>query len=154
MGGSRNMLLSASDIEIKIVNEFKWEEAIYIEGLDECIRRRRKSVVKKRSGGRGEPGGDITVSDDLLRVSQAPHNEDEVINQVFAARRERWDEDIASVNGEMMNAHLWENRAPIKMEHDTLLPSSEHLARIHAHPVGSPYIPPVSVYHQPNSKAL
>ncbi|KAL7926856.1 hypothetical protein ACQKWADRAFT_278796 [Trichoderma austrokoningii] len=157
MGGSRNMLLSASDIEVKIVNDLKWEEAIYIEGLDECIRRRRKSIVKKRSSGRGEPGGDIAVSDDLLRVSQAPHNEDDVINQVYAARRDRWDEDIATVNGEMMNAHLWENRAPIKMEHDGILPPAEHLARIHAHPVGhpvgSPYIPSVSVYHQSNSKA-
>ncbi|KAH8125378.1 hypothetical protein ACSS6W_004937 [Trichoderma asperelloides] len=153
MGGSRNMLLSASDIEIKIVNDLKWEEAIYIEGLDECIRRRRKSIVKKRSSGRGEPGGDIAVSDDLLRVSQAPHSEDEVINQVYAARRDRWDEDLASVNGEMMNAHLWENRAPIKLENDTLLPPSEHLARINAHPVASPYIPPISLYHQPNSKA-
>ncbi|KAM0511666.1 hypothetical protein ACHAPE_009624 [Trichoderma viride] len=153
MGGSRNMLLSASDIEIKIVNDLKWEEAIYIEGLDECIRRRRKSVVKKRSSGRGEPGGDIAVNDDLLRVSQVPHNQDEVINQVFAARRERWDDDMSTVNGEMMNAHLWENRAPIKMEHETLLPPSEHLARINAHPVASPYIPPVSVYHQSNSKA-
>lgn len=146
------MLLSASDIEVKIVNDLKWEEAIYIEDLDECVRRRRKSVVKKRSSGRGEPGGDIAVSDDMLRVSQAPHNEDEVINQVFAARRDRWDEDIASVNGDMMNPHpqLWENRAPIKMEHDGMLPPADHLARINAHPVGHPgstYIPPVSVYH-------
>ncbi|KAM0260833.1 hypothetical protein ACHAQJ_002600 [Trichoderma viride] len=147
MGGSRNMLLSASDIEIKIVNDLKWEEAMYIDGLDDCIRRRRKSIVKKRSTGRGEPGGDVAVSDDMLRVSQTPHSEDEVINQVYAARRDRWDEDLASVNGEMMDAHLWENRAPIKMETDTLVPSGEHMARINAH------IRPVSVYHQPNPKA-
>ena len=70
MGGSRNMLLSASDIEIKIVNELKWEEAMYIDGHDDCIRRRRKTIVKKRSTGRGEPGGDVPVSDDMLRISQ------------------------------------------------------------------------------------
>jgi hypothetical protein len=147
------MLLSASDIEIKIVNDLKWEEAMYIEGLDDCIRRRRKSIVKKRSSGRGEAGGDIAVSDDLLRVSQTPHSEDEVINQVYAARRDRWDEDLASVNGEMMDSHLWENRAPIKMENDTMVPSGEHMARINAHPVGDSCIRPASMYHQPNSKA-
>ncbi|UKZ75533.1 hypothetical protein TrVFT333_003220 [Trichoderma virens FT-333] len=141
MGGSRNMLLSASDIEIKIVNDLKWEDAIYIEGIDECIRRRRKTIVKKRSTGRGEPGGDVTVSDDMLRISQTPHNEDDVINQVYAARRDRWDEDIASVNGEMMDSHLWENRAPMKLEPDTLHSSTS------SHPIGGPCIRPVSVYH-------
>ncbi|KAL7943110.1 hypothetical protein V8C42DRAFT_329721 [Trichoderma barbatum] len=151
MGGSRNMLLSASDIEIKIVNDLKWEEPIYIEGLDECIRRRRKTIVKKRSTGRGEPGGDVAVSDDMLRISQTPHNEDDVINQVYAARRDRWDEDLASVNGEMIDSHLWENRAPMKMEPDALVSSGgEHMARVHSntngHPIGGPCIRPVSVY--------
>ncbi|RFU72566.1 hypothetical protein TARUN_9697 [Trichoderma arundinaceum] len=165
MGGSRNMLLSASDIEIKIVNDLKWEEPIYIEGIDDCIRRRRKTIVKKRSTGRGEPGGDVAVSDDMLRISQTPHSEDDVINQVYAARRDRWDEEMASVNGEMMDAHLWENRAPMKMETDAMVPSGgEHMARqagdmvrVHsntnAHPIGGPCIRPVAVYHHPTSKA-
>ncbi|TFB02192.1 hypothetical protein CCMA1212_005605 [Trichoderma ghanense] len=163
MGGSRNMLLSPSDIEIKIVNDLKWEEPIYIEGMEECIRRRRKAIVKKRSTGRGEPGGDVTVSDDMLRISQSPHNEDDVINQVFAARREpsrdqRWDEDMTSVNGEMMDSHMWENRAPIKMESEALVPSGgEHMARIHSganqHPIGNPCIRPVSSAYHPMPKA-
>ncbi|KAL7786282.1 hypothetical protein V8C37DRAFT_392498 [Trichoderma ceciliae] len=158
MGGSRNMLLSASDIEIKIVNDLKWEEAIYIDGVDDLVRRRRKTFVKKRSSGRGEPGGDVAVSDDMLRVSQTPHSEDDVINQVYAARRDRWDEEFASINGEMMDAHLWENRAPMKMESDALVPpGGEHMARVHnttnAHPVGGPCIRPVSVYHHPTPKA-
>ncbi|KAL6837493.1 hypothetical protein V8C40DRAFT_230090 [Trichoderma camerunense] len=143
MGGSRNMLLSASDIEIKIVNELKWEEAMYIDGLDDCIRRRRKTIVKKRSTGRGEPGGDVPVSDDMLRISQTPHNEDDVINQVYG-RQDRWDEDMSSVNGEMMDStNLWENRAPMKIEPDT-----EHMARVHSNTNGHPMgIRPVPVYH-------
>lgn len=136
------MLLSASDIEIKIVNDLKWEEAMYIDGLDDCIRRRRKTIVKKRSSGRGEPGGDVPVSDDMLRISQTPHNEDDVINQVYG-RQDRWDEDMTSVNGEMMeSSNIWENRAPMKIEPDT-----EHMARVHnasGHPIG---IRPVPVYH-------
>ncbi|KAL7939492.1 hypothetical protein V8C35DRAFT_286806 [Trichoderma chlorosporum] len=136
MGGSRNMLLSASDIEIKIVNDLKWEEAIYFDN-DEFIRRRRRTIVKKRSTGRGEPGGDVVVGDDMLQISQTPHNEEEVINQVYAARRDRWDEDVASVNSEMMDSHLWENRAPMKMEPDSTT----------SHPIGGPCIRPVSVYH-------
>ncbi|KAH6609218.1 hypothetical protein Trco_002564 [Trichoderma cornu-damae] len=159
MGGSRNMLLSASDIEIKIVNDLKWEEAIYIEGTDDYIRRRRKTIVKKRSTGRGEPGGDIAVSDDMLRVSQTPHDEDEVMNQVYAARRDRWDEDMASVSGDMMDAHLWESRAPMKMETEALVPpGGDHMVRVHGNPnphlVGGPSIRPVpvSVYHHPAPK--
>ncbi|KAK4084425.1 uncharacterized protein Triagg1_905 [Trichoderma aggressivum f. europaeum] len=148
MGGSRNMLLSASDIEAKVVNDLKWEEAVYIDGFDECIRRRRKTIVKKRSTGRGEPGGDVPVSDEMLRISQTPHNEDDVINQVYG-RRDRWDEDMASVNGEMMDSPLWENRAPMKMEPDTLVSSGgEHMARVQSntngHAIG---IRPVPVYH-------
>ncbi|KAL6876718.1 hypothetical protein J3F83DRAFT_416157 [Trichoderma novae-zelandiae] len=143
MGGSRNMLLSPSDIEIKIVNELKWEESIYIEGMEECIRRRRKTIVKKRSTGRGEPGGEVAVSDDMLRISQAPHNEDD---------------DMASVNGEMMDSHMWENRAPMKMETEALMPSgSEHMARVHngasQHPIGNPCIRPVSSAYHPMPKA-
>lgn len=148
------MLLSASDIEIKIVNDLKWEESIYMDGSDECIRRRRKTIVKKRSTGRGEPGGDVPVSDEMLRISQTPHNEDDVINQVYG-RRDRWDEDMTSVNGEMIDStNLWENRAPMKMEPDTLVSSGgEHMARVHSntngHPIG---IRPVPVYH-PTPKA-
>lgn len=163
MGGSRNMLLSPSDIEVKIVNELKWEEAIYIDGMEECVRRRRKTIVKKRSTGRGEPGGDVAVSDDMLRISQTPHNEDDVINQVFAARRDqsreqRWEEDVASVNGEMMDSHMWENRAPMKMETEGLVPSGgEHMARLHngasQHPIGNPCIRSVSSAYHPMPKA-
>ena len=157
------MLLSPSDIEIKIVNDLKWEEPIYIEAMEECIRRRRKTIVKKRSTGRGEPGGDVAVSDDMLPISQTPHNEDDVINQVFTARREpsreqRWDEDMTSVNGEMMDSHLWENRAPMKMESEALVPSGgEHMARIHSganqHPIGNHCLRPAPSAYHPMPKA-
>ena len=40
MGGSRNMRLNASDIEVKVVNDLKLEEHLYLESFREVEVRR------------------------------------------------------------------------------------------------------------------
>ena len=93
-GGSRNMLLNATDIEFKVVNDLKLEEGLYMPSFRELenmdIRRRQKAnPPKKRSSGRSaaqtqqsvavkmEPDEDTTMS--------SPR-EDEIIKQVQEAR--------------------------------------------------------------------
>ncbi|KOS18440.1 hypothetical protein ESCO_000539 [Escovopsis weberi] len=160
MGGSRNMLLSASDIEIKVVNDLKLEDNIYVEagdGLD--VRRRRKVPMKKRPGaGSGSRAGDGSGADvhDMLNVmSHSSLTEDDVINQVYE-RRDRWDEGPSSpplggvngngVNGgtgggEMLDVQLWESRAPMKSE-------PTHLMKYGAHMVGAHHQGPPSQLYQ------
>lgn len=114
MGGSRNMRLNASDIEVKVVNDMKLEEHMYMENFREMeIRRRRKVPAKKRQNGHHD---DLTTAEDLM-VSDprvATHNDDDVINQVHNRRDMRWETD--SVHSEVVDMPVWENRAPMKME--------------------------------------
>lgn len=111
------MLLSASDIEIKVVNDLKLEEPLYIDGIkDMDLRRRRRAVIKKRSNGRGEPGGEVPVSDEMLNLGTHPtHNEEDVVTQVHGSIDPRW-EEVPTTNGEMIDVHMWSSRAPMKTE--------------------------------------
>ncbi|KAK5992666.1 hypothetical protein PT974_06081 [Cladobotryum mycophilum] len=151
MGGSRNMLLSASDIEIKLVNDMKLEDNIYVEAGEELdVRRRRRTTIKKRSGGRGEQSGDVAVRDEMLTAMSHPNlTEDDVINQVYE-RRDRWDEE-SSTNSEMMDVHMWDSRAPMKIEPGTLVPpQGGHILKAHnTHPVSHAVGGPAhqSLYH-------
>ncbi|KAG8415663.1 hypothetical protein J3458_009488 [Metarhizium acridum] len=122
MGGSRNMRLNSSDIEVKLVNGLKLEEHLYMDCFREInVRRRKKLSAKKRSGGGsgrrdddGVPmGGDSTVMD-LDPHHQHTHNEDDVINQVHNPRS-RWEGPSAS-SREMMDMQIWDSRAPMKLE--------------------------------------
>ncbi|EQL01084.1 hypothetical protein OCS_03206 [Ophiocordyceps sinensis CO18] len=107
MGGSRNMRLNASDIEVKVVNDMKLEEHMYMENFREMeIRRRRKVPAKKRQNGHHD---DLTTAEDLM-VSDprvATHNDDDVINQVHNRRDMRWETD--SVHSEVVDMPVWEN---------------------------------------------
>ena len=71
LGGSRNMLLCPSDVEIKLATELKYEEGFYVDSfVDEPVRRRRKLNNRKNA---------VSVIDD----SDSPDvDEDEVINDV------------------------------------------------------------------------
>ncbi|KJZ77384.1 hypothetical protein HIM_03108 [Hirsutella minnesotensis 3608] len=113
MGGSRNMRLNASDIEVKVVNDLKLEEPLYVgDYRDLEIRRRRKVPTKKRQAQDDAPGS----VDDLMVVDpRVPHNEDEVINQVHNRRDMRWETD-SSAHSEVVELPSWDNRAPMKME--------------------------------------
>ncbi|KND91324.1 hypothetical protein TOPH_03933 [Tolypocladium ophioglossoides CBS 100239] len=114
MGGSRNMRLNASDIEVKVVNDLKLEEHLYMESYRELeIRRRRKVPAKKRASG---PHDGMQPGDDIMMVDpRTAHNEDDVINQVHCRRDIRWETD-SSAHSEMMDAPVWDSRASMKME--------------------------------------
>lgn len=106
------MRLNPSDIEVKVVNDLKLEEHLYMDNFRELeIRRRRKVPTKKRQN------DDMTTAEDLMvadpRVGTL--NEDDVINQVHSRRDMRW-ETNSSAHGEVVDLPSWENRAPMKME--------------------------------------
>lgn len=88
LGGSRNMLLNPSDIEIKTVVDMGLEEDIYVEGVTEMELRRRCRLLtgKKKTGGRNaeEPG--ISYCGPPLFGRAV--DEDEVIEQVMAQQRD------------------------------------------------------------------
>ncbi|TQV96265.1 hypothetical protein IF1G_04848 [Cordyceps javanica] len=89
LGGSRNMLLNPSDIEVKVVVDMRLEEELYVEGVNEMdIRRRCRFLTgKKKMGGRNteEPGISYSGSSLFGRVV----DEDEVIDQVTTRQAER-----------------------------------------------------------------
>ncbi|PHH66334.1 hypothetical protein CDD80_942 [Ophiocordyceps camponoti-rufipedis] len=113
MKGSRNMRLSASDIEVKVVNDMKLEEHLYMDNYKDLdIRRRRKVPAKKRHNG---PHDDNGADDMLVPDGRMTHNEDEVVEQVHARRELRWETD-SSAHSEVVDLPVWDNRAPMKME--------------------------------------
>ncbi|KAF4508093.1 hypothetical protein G6O67_004519 [Ophiocordyceps sinensis] len=93
MGGSRNMRLSSSDIEVKVVNDLKLEEHLYMVGHEDVkVRRRRRVSAKKRSTG---PCDDMAHGDEVRGVGPlATHNEDDVISQVHDRRGMPWEADF------------------------------------------------------------
>ena len=117
MGGSRNMRLNASDIEVKVVNDLKLEENMYMDSFrDMDIRRRRKMSAKKRGSttGRGGRSGDddlMPIGDGLSLSLEAhnPHLEDDVINQVHGRPRFEPSPDQHAA-GIMDMQHLWDSR--------------------------------------------
>lgn len=112
MGGSRNMRLNASDIEVKVVNDMKLEEHLYMDSFRELeIRRRRKVPAKKRQNG---PHDDMAAEELMAADPRVTHNED-VINQVHHRRDMRWETD-SSAHSEVVDMPVWENRARMKME--------------------------------------
>ncbi|OAA48536.1 hypothetical protein NOR_01786 [Metarhizium rileyi] len=122
MGGSRNMRLNSSDIEVKLVNDLKLEEHLYMDCFREIdVRRRRKLSAKKRPGNgsvrRDENEVSMGGDDSMMGVDphhQHAHNEDDVINQVHIPRS-RWESSSAS-HGEIMDMQMWDSRTPLKLE--------------------------------------
>ncbi|KAF7556640.1 hypothetical protein G7046_g6239 [Stylonectria norvegica] len=114
LGGSRNMRLSASDVEVKVVNDLRLEEGLYMESHGNAsIRRRRKtSSTKKRSSGRSMEDTDMPLSDELMSVSSHNTQDDEVINQVHSRRHPNWDE-VSSGGNDMMDMNMWDQSIKI-----------------------------------------
>ena len=113
------MRLNSSDIEVKLVNDLKLEEHLYMDCFREIdVRRRRKLSSKKRTPGSGSRRADDDMSmggEDLMGVDpRHTHNEEDVISQVHNPRS-RWDGHPAN-QGEMMDMHMWDRRAPMKLE--------------------------------------
>ncbi|OAA62097.1 hypothetical protein ISF_05106 [Cordyceps fumosorosea ARSEF 2679] len=83
LGGSRNMLLNPSDVEVKVVVDMALEEDVYVEGVNEMeIRRRCRFLTgKKKTSGRNaeEPG----ISYKGPSLFGRAVDEDEVIDQVM-----------------------------------------------------------------------
>ncbi|KAM0197558.1 hypothetical protein ACHAPI_005023 [Fusarium lateritium] len=115
LGGSRNMRLSASDIEVKVVNDLKLEEGMYMESHGEAnIRRRRKSVSTRKRVGRGVDDNDSRANDEMMSVGSHNTHEDEVINQVHGVPHMKMEEDGHGGHHNMMDTHLWDHQ--MKME--------------------------------------
>ncbi|CAM1504470.1 Fc.00g020610.m01.CDS01 [Cosmosporella sp. VM-42] len=116
LGGSRNMRLSATDIEVKVVNDLKLEEGLYMESYgDANVRRRRKvSGPKKRPGARAVEDTEMPLSDEIMSVSSHNTHEDEVINQAHGRSDIKWEEDSSGGN-EVMDMPMWDPQ-PLKIE--------------------------------------
>ncbi|KAJ3496407.1 hypothetical protein NLG97_g2680 [Lecanicillium saksenae] len=86
LGGSRNMLLNPSDVEVKTVVDLGLEEELYVEGVNEMELRRRCRFLtgKKKTGSRNaeEPG--ISYSGPSLFGREV--DEDEIITQANQAK--------------------------------------------------------------------
>ncbi|KAK2693175.1 hypothetical protein QWA68_009623 [Fusarium oxysporum] len=118
LGGSRNMRLNASDIEVKVVNDLKLEEGIYMESHGDLnIRRRRKSVQTRKRTGRGDE------HDEMMSVGSHNTHEDEVINQVHGLPNIKMEED--GPGGHMMSAHMWDQQ--MKMEPGAMPPQNNRM---------------------------
>ncbi|KAF7534598.1 hypothetical protein G7Z17_g13341 [Cylindrodendrum hubeiense] len=107
LGGSRNMRLNPSDIEIKVVNDLKLEEGLYMDSHgDANIRRRRKSTsARKRTNTRGV---DEALSDEMMSVSSHNTHEDDVINQVHNRRDVKLEDESSAGPNDMMDIQMWE----------------------------------------------
>ncbi|ODA78408.1 hypothetical protein RJ55_05789 [Drechmeria coniospora] len=111
MGGSRNMRLSASDIEVKVVNDLRLEEHFYMDDPHDLGIRRRRRLSKLRSNGTQLD----TLGEMMMIGSRVPHNEDAVINKVHERRDGmRWGVDPA-MPSELMGM-TWESRAPMRLD--------------------------------------
>ncbi len=95
------MELNPSDIEIKVVNDLKLEEGIYIdEHPDIGIRRRRKINQRRRAGGRAAGDSDGSVNGEV--PTPGGLNKDEVASQVHSRRDgDVWPRNAALGSGTM-----------------------------------------------------
>jgi hypothetical protein len=106
MGGSRNMRLNASDIEIKVVNDLKLEEGLYMESYGSAnIRRRRKPAsVRKRTD------NDMSINDEMMSIGSHTTHEDEVINQVHGLPNIKMEEQGPGDHPSMMETQMWDQQ--------------------------------------------
>lgn len=119
LGGSRNMRLNASDIEIKVVNDLNLEEGLYMDFHgDANIRRRRKSTsTRKRGTARGV---EETLSDEMMSVSSHNTHEDDVINQVHSRRDVKVEDDLGAGPTELMDVQMWEQSGVMHPRNETM----------------------------------
>ncbi|GKU00534.1 hypothetical protein FLAG1_02699 [Fusarium langsethiae] len=114
MGGSRNMRLNASDIEIKVVNDLKLEEGLYMEsyGSNNIRRRRKPDSVRKRAGHGVD--NDMSVNDEMMSIGSHTTHEDEVINQVHGLPNIKMEEQGPGDHPNIMDTQMWDQQ--MKME--------------------------------------
>lgn len=115
------MRLSPSDIEVKLVHDLKLEEHLFLDCFrDADVRRRQNVSTKRRTSGRRGPDNVFVAK---LMTSIDPRDaldEDELITQVYLARESPspW-ETPSDGYGEMMDMHMWDNKAPVKVDPGT-----------------------------------
>ena len=109
-GGSRNMQLSASDIEAKLVNELNIEEGLYVEhpaksGLK--VRRRRKLSARMRQDKLGDNAAETLLQEASLPGLRQSTDPDEVLHQIQErdSQAELWD-GASGLSPEMTNCHV------------------------------------------------
>ncbi|KAH7155589.1 hypothetical protein B0J13DRAFT_229232 [Dactylonectria estremocensis] len=119
LGGSRNMRLNASDIEIKVVNDLKLEEGIYMEShSDAHIRRRRKSASTRKRTTIG--GVDGTMSDERRSVSSHNTHEDDVINQVHSRQDVKLEDEMSTGPSSMLDIQMWDQSAVMNSRNEPM----------------------------------
>lgn len=89
------MLLNATDIEFKVVQDLKLEEGLYMpyfrEKMNMDIRRRQKAnPPKKRNNARhaAQPQQSVMVKMEPEDTAMVAHAEDEIIKQIHEARQD------------------------------------------------------------------
>lgn len=135
------MRLNASDIEVKVTNDLKLEEGIYIESArgDLNIRRRQKpSTARRRTTTRGME--DMSLPDEMMSAGSHTCNEDDVINQVHGRSDYKLEEDSSVNSNEMMDMQMWGDQS-VKMNSGVLPPRSEAMAQgmLRVSPASAPY---------------
>ncbi|KAM0504298.1 hypothetical protein ACHAP8_002705 [Fusarium lateritium] len=118
LGGSRNMRLNASDIEIKVVNDLKLEEGLYMESYGSAnIRRRRKPESVRKRGSHGVDN-DMSVNDEMMSIDSHTTHEDDVINQVHGIPNMKMEEQGPRDHPNMMETQMWDQQ--MKMDPGTM----------------------------------
>ncbi|XEU98208.1 hypothetical protein FSHL1_003495 [Fusarium sambucinum] len=118
LGGSRNMRLNASDIEIKVVNDLKLEEGLYMESYGSAnIRRRRKPESVRKRGSHGVDN-DMSVNDEMMGIGSHTTHEDDVINQVHGIPNMKMEEQGPRDHPNMMETQMWDQQ--MKMDPGTM----------------------------------
>lgn len=130
------MLLNATDIEFKVVQDLKLEEGLYMPSLRETenmdVRRRHKvNPPKKRSSARStaqtQEAMVVKIEPDE-DTAMGSHDEDEIIKQVQEARRDydKFSDAGHEINGQhvagrwgpgvgMMGSAIWDSRQSVTM---------------------------------------
>lgn len=111
------MVLSPSDIEVKVVNDLKLEKGLYMDSHgDAHIRRRRKSVglPRRRPGARGADDTEVPMSDEMMSVSSHNTHEDDVINQVHSHRDYRMSDEAPTGQNDVAGINIWGSQAKVE----------------------------------------
>ena len=122
-GGSRNMWLSASDIEIKVVEDLRLEDKVYVSDIkDASVRRRRRAV--RKAGARPSPrdhGADSTAPQVDSSMSGQPFDEttmEDIIDQVHNRRGLTLDSESPDSSMVMDAQNVWEEQAHAAMDNN------------------------------------
>lgn len=111
------MRINASDIEVKVVNDLKLEEGLYLDSHQHAgmgLRRRRKVPLRKRVSGNAS-GNQEAAESTGFESSQVDH--DAVVDQVHQLRDHQ---GLRASEDDDINAAMWDSEGPTK--HDDASP--------------------------------